>query len=477
MKATPTIFLSYCWANANVADEIDNDFQITGITLRRDVRSVGYKGNIKEFMKTISQHDYVLVLVSNEFIRSANCMYEIMELLQSPAFKDKIMPVLVAGTKIFQPKDRIEILKYWEDKRNETLELLKSVNPTQVLSVQEDLKHYTNICGNIDVFLAYIKDTNCIRIDTLKSEGYKPMFDLMGIDIQTATKLEELIKIIEIEEEEEQEIAIDNYIEKHRNDYLGWFTKGIINKDPKRAKYKVSKNAYEKALEINPQDAKAHNNYANLLIGHFDNKEGAKEHYEKALEINPQYVNAHNNYASLLIDNFNDREGAKKHYQKALEINPKYDIAHNNYAILLIDHFDDKERAKEHYQKALEINPQNAEAHYNYANLLIDHFDDKEGAKEHYEKALEINPQDAGAHYNYANLLITHFDDKEAAKEHYQKALEINPQFTEAHHNYAYLLKYYFEDMATARQHYLTAIEINPSIKTPKRDADFGLIP
>lgn len=392
MTATPTIFLSYSWSNSTVADEIDKDFQVTGITLNRDIRDVGYKGNIKEFMKTINRHDYVVVLVSNEFIRSANCMYEIMELLQNPDFKEKILPVLVPGTKIFQPKDRADVLQYWQGKRTEALELLKGLNPTQAASIQDDLKHYANICDNVDSFLAYIKDTNCLNLENLKSSNYKPMFDLIGINDQAAAKLEELIKIIEIEEEEDQQIAIDNYIANYPSDYLGWFAKGYINQDPKRAKYKVSKNAYEKALAINPQYANAHNNYAIILKNHFKDYRGAKEHYEKSLEINSQQADANNNYAILLEVHFDNYDGAKEYYVKAVEINPQDAKIHYNYAGLLHAHFKDYEGAKEHYEKAVEINPQYAEAYTNYAYLLKDHFDDTETAKQHYLKAVEINP-------------------------------------------------------------------------------------
>ncbi len=249
----------------------------------------------------------------------------------------------------------------------------------------------------------------------------------------------------------------------------------------------LNNEAYEKLVEVEDEilagsndEAKnylswCYNNYAIDLENVYKDYVRAKMYYDKALEINLQDAQVHNNYAILLKNHFKDYGGAREHYEKALDINPKNAEVHNNYAILLIDHYEDKEGARQHYEKALEINPQYAEAHNNYAISLIDHYKDKEGAREHYEKALEINPQYAEAHYNYANLLIENFNHRERAKEHYEKALEINPQYAEAETNYAVVLKDHFDDAETAKQHYLKAVEIKPSQKNPERDAYFGV--
>ncbi|MBC8046079.1 MAG: toll/interleukin-1 receptor domain-containing protein, partial [Fimbriimonadaceae bacterium] len=60
MKLIPTIFLSYAWANRDVADQIDKDFKVAGITFLRDVRDAEYRTSIKDFMKRVGDSDYVL---------------------------------------------------------------------------------------------------------------------------------------------------------------------------------------------------------------------------------------------------------------------------------------------------------------------------------------------------------------------------------------------------------------------------------
>ena len=87
--------------------------------------------------------------------------------------------------------------------------------------------------------------------------------------------------------------------------------------------------SYQKALEIKPNDAEAHNNLA-TLAGRKQIVE-AIAHYRKSLEIKPDYAEAHNNLGMALMDRGQIDE-AVTHYQKALEIKPDSAKAHNNLA-------------------------------------------------------------------------------------------------------------------------------------------------
>jgi Tfp pilus assembly protein PilF len=118
--------------------------------------------------------------------------------------------------------------------------------------------------------------------------------------------------------------------------------------------------------------------------------EGAKNDFQKAIEIDPNYAFAHNNLALLLIKQFGDKESAKFHYEKAIELDPKNANTHFNYAFLLRDYFNDKQGAKLQFEKALAINPYFAEGQLNYALILRD-LGNKELAKKHYISATKLN--------------------------------------------------------------------------------------
>src|SRR4051812_19256236 len=101
----PQIFLSYSWANKDIADAIDNDFKSVGITFQRDVRDVNYTESIKDFMHRIGKSDFVVMLISDEYIKSENCMYEVTELLGAHEFEKRILPVVLSNATIYKRDD------------------------------------------------------------------------------------------------------------------------------------------------------------------------------------------------------------------------------------------------------------------------------------------------------------------------------------------------------------------------------------
>ena len=56
-------FLSYNWNNSIIADQIDEWFSENNIKLQRDIRDLEYKQSIKEFMKTIRDAEFVIMII------------------------------------------------------------------------------------------------------------------------------------------------------------------------------------------------------------------------------------------------------------------------------------------------------------------------------------------------------------------------------------------------------------------------------
>jgi predicted O-linked N-acetylglucosamine transferase (SPINDLY family) len=157
----------------------------------------------------------------------------------------------------------------------------------------------------------------------------------------------------------------------------------------------------QKAAELLPDDAEAHNNYGNALrdCGRLDE---AVVSYRRALEIQPDYAEIHNNLGNAQRD-LGRIDDAVASYRRTLEIIPDYAEAHNNLGNVQRDlgRFYD---AWKSYHRALEIRPDYAEVHNNFGNIQRDlgRFDD---AVKSYRRALEIKPDLAEAH---SSLLFLH---------------------------------------------------------------------
>ena len=213
--------------------------------------------------------------------------------------------------------------------------------------------------------------------------------------------------------------------------------------------------AYQKAIEIDPQYAKAYNG---LGATYYYKKmyDEAIAAYQKAIEINPQYVVAYTNlgnayYTKKMYDE------AISAYKNAIETNPQYATAHSNLggAYYKKGMYDEAIAA---YTKAVEINPQYTVAHNGLGNAYYTKkmYDEAISA---YKNAIETNPQYATAHSNLGGAYYKKgmYDEAIAA---YTKAVEINPQYTVAHNGLgnAYYYKKMYDEAISA---YKKAVEIN----------------
>jgi tetratricopeptide (TPR) repeat protein len=106
----------------------------------------------------------------------------------------------------------------------------------------------------------------------------------------------------------------------------------------------------------------------------------AREAYERAIELDPEYADARVNLGRLLHE---DRApaAAEKQYRAALESDPDHDVAWFNLGVALED-LGRLHEAAEAYRKAIELDPSNADAHYNLSGIL-ERRGDKPGALRH----------------------------------------------------------------------------------------------
>lgn len=159
------IFLSYSWSDDELANDIDNKFAEKGITLERDRRDLKYKSSIKEFMKRIRQDDFVLIIISDNYLKSANCMYEVTEFIKDENYKERILPILRNDAKIFNAMERTQYIRYWQ---NEYIKLREEASDIEEANKIDNLRErirYERIQRELPEFMCSISDMNLIICD------------------------------------------------------------------------------------------------------------------------------------------------------------------------------------------------------------------------------------------------------------------------------------------------------------------------
>lgn len=68
--------------------------------VNRDIRGLKFKDSIKSFMDSIGRHDFVISIISDNYLKSVNCMYEISEVMRLREYKEKMLLVILRDSDI-----------------------------------------------------------------------------------------------------------------------------------------------------------------------------------------------------------------------------------------------------------------------------------------------------------------------------------------------------------------------------------------
>lgn len=171
------IFLSYCWEDEKIADEIYNNLtRCVQINLHRDKLDIGQWKSIKEYMQSITYMDYIILLISEAYLKSSNCMYEVLEVMRDRKYKDKIFPAIIYSG-IYDPSTKADFIIYWQDELKALEDKVKGVNQQNLGSLINDLKHRQNIASNISDFLYLISDMNNPEINDVSDAIEKKLLE------------------------------------------------------------------------------------------------------------------------------------------------------------------------------------------------------------------------------------------------------------------------------------------------------------
>lgn len=174
----PGVFISYAWGDEReeFVNRLDQSLAQRGIKIIRDKRELEYKGSIKGFMERIGQGDCVIVVISDKYLRSANCMFELVEIAENKQYHDRIFPIVLPDANIYDPVKRLEYVGYWETKRTELAEAMKKVDPANLQGIREDIDNYTRFREKISGLTSILKDMNTLTPEMHSDSDFEALY-------------------------------------------------------------------------------------------------------------------------------------------------------------------------------------------------------------------------------------------------------------------------------------------------------------
>jgi len=182
---------------------------------------------------------------------------------------------------------------------------------------------------------------------------------------------------------------------------------------------------FKKAIQCNPDHAKALGGYAVVKHGLRKDREAAQMLYARALFSDPYNANLLSNYGLFLTEVEHEHDKAEELYIRGLRVDPKHANTHCNYGVLMDSVQKNKNGAIECYRKAVASNPKHAFAWYNLAVLLEQEkrYDEAESA---FKRSLVAAPSDPKTLTDYGNFLNTIRRDSKQAETYYLKSLMVS---------------------------------------------------
>jgi len=173
------VFISYAWGGEReeIVDQIDQALEQRGLKIVRDKRDLGYKGSINAFMERIGQGDCIIVVISDKYLRSPNCMYELIEIADNKQFHDRIFPIVLADADIYDPVKRTAYIKHWEEKRAELAAAMKELDPANLQGIREDMDLYDRIRDKISGLASLLKDMNTQTPEMHRETDFSELYD------------------------------------------------------------------------------------------------------------------------------------------------------------------------------------------------------------------------------------------------------------------------------------------------------------
>jgi len=173
------VFISYAWGGEReeIVNQIDQALQKRGIKIIRDKRDLGYKGSINEFMERIGRGNCVVVVISDKYLRSPNCMFELVEIAEGKQFHDRIFPVVLNDANIYDPVRRLDYVKHWEMKRAELAQAMREVDPANLQGIREEIDQYDRIRDKVSGLTSTLKDMNTLTPDMHRDSDFNDMYN------------------------------------------------------------------------------------------------------------------------------------------------------------------------------------------------------------------------------------------------------------------------------------------------------------
>lgn len=169
-------YITYKWEERSLTfvGEIETKLNsIPHIRVIRDKNFIHYRDSIEKFMDELRQGDIVVMVLSDQYLYSLNCMYEMSGLFKDDTCVEKAFPVMV-DTSIRDRKYYLELCSYWNKQLSELKGLIQNSEYEDAIiePIRKDMRKVECIIKCIPRLFEYCRENNALDAETMRKDGY-----------------------------------------------------------------------------------------------------------------------------------------------------------------------------------------------------------------------------------------------------------------------------------------------------------------
>jgi internalin A len=134
----PQVFVSYAWGDdtpegrhrGELVEKLCEQLGRQGVTVRRDRDELKPGELISEFMDRLAEGDVVLAVISDKYLRSEYCMYELFRIFRNcmdrpERFLSRVIPLILPDARLGELEERLERASYWKAREGKLKPLIE----------------------------------------------------------------------------------------------------------------------------------------------------------------------------------------------------------------------------------------------------------------------------------------------------------------------------------------------------------------
>ncbi len=173
------VFISYAWGGESglIVEYLRETLQNRQIDVRYDRSDLKYRDSIGEFMNRLGQGKCVVVVVGVAYLRSRNCMFELLSIMGHGEPRGRIFPIVLKEANVFNPLGVLEYVEYWESMKAELKGKLGAVGSENLQEIYSEVDLYGKIRASFSGIAGFLRDMNALSVEEHSASHFE---DLIG---------------------------------------------------------------------------------------------------------------------------------------------------------------------------------------------------------------------------------------------------------------------------------------------------------